>query len=147
MGFTLSSNDGDMGGIRSLTQKALHSLSGQRVVSLQEAVFMVDDQPLILTSDRMTYLSLHKAQELRREADGPAQDVISKYRNRPKKHHKYPRAIFLQRILQGSIERRNESLPKETQNTGANGNELQTLLSSQLRLRQRTALTPQALDC
>ena len=78
-----------MGGIRSLTQKALHSLSGQRVVSLQEAVFMVDDQPLILTSDRMTYLSLHKAQELRREADGPAQDVISKYRNRPKKHHKY----------------------------------------------------------
>ena len=71
-----------MGGVRSLSQKALHNITGQRVVSLQEAVFMVDDQPLVLTSEKMTYLSLNRGQEVRREDDGPSTDVISKYRNR-----------------------------------------------------------------
>lgn len=83
-----STHDGDMGGVRSLSQKALHNISGQRVVSLQEAVFMVDDQPLILTSDKMTYLSLHKGQEVRREDDDKPTNVISRYRNRPRRHNK-----------------------------------------------------------
>ena len=35
-----------MGGTRYITQKALHGMSAQRTVSIQEAVHMVDNQRL-----------------------------------------------------------------------------------------------------
>lgn len=66
-----------------MTQKALHAMMGKRTVSIQEAVHMIDDLPLIFTSEKITYLSLRKAQVLRSDADEPATDLITKYRNRP----------------------------------------------------------------
>ncbi len=70
-------HNGDMGGVRSLTQKALHAMMGKRTVSIQEAVHMIDDLPLIFTSEKITYLSLRKAQVLRSDTDEPATDLIS----------------------------------------------------------------------
>ena len=46
--------DVDMTGVNTITKKALHHLTGHRVVSMQEGVHMVDDQELVICSDSMT---------------------------------------------------------------------------------------------
>jgi hypothetical protein len=45
-------------GLITITKKALHMLSGQRQVSMQEAVHMVDNLELVICSDMFTYVSL-----------------------------------------------------------------------------------------
>jgi hypothetical protein len=44
-------------------------LSGQGQVSMQEAVHMVDNQELVICSDRITYVSLAQGQALQSETD------------------------------------------------------------------------------
>ena len=58
--FKPSTHNGNMGGVRHLTQKALNSLSGQRQVSVQEVVHLVDDLDLVICSDIFTTLSLQQ---------------------------------------------------------------------------------------
>ena len=77
-------------GLRTITNKALHMLSGQRQVSMQEAVHMVDNQELVICSDMFTYVSLAQGQTLRYENDkSSSKDLITIYRNRDKKHYHY----------------------------------------------------------
>ena len=58
-------------------------LNGQRQVPIQEAVHMLDDQELVICSDRITYISLAQGQALQSETDKSKQkDVITVYRNR-----------------------------------------------------------------
>ena len=59
-----------MGGTRYITQKALHGMSAQRTVSIQEAVHMVDNQDLVIWSEQFTYLSLRQGAVLTSEKDG-----------------------------------------------------------------------------
>ncbi len=54
-----------MTGVKTITKKALHHLAGHPLVSIQEAVHMVDDQPLVICSDRMTYVTINQGQVLR----------------------------------------------------------------------------------
>ena len=64
-------------------KKAMHMLNGQRQVPIQEAVHMLDDQELVICSDRITYVSLAQGQALRSETDRSKQkDLITVYRNR-----------------------------------------------------------------
>ncbi len=44
-------------------------ISGQRQVSMQEAVHIVDNQELKICSDRITYVSLAEGQALQSETD------------------------------------------------------------------------------
>lgn len=62
-------------------------MSGQRTVSIQEAVHMIDGQELVLTSDHITHVSLHQGATLKKENDVESRDIVSRYRNRPKKYH------------------------------------------------------------
>lgn len=62
-------------------------MSGQRTVSIQEAVHMIDGQDLVLSSDTVTHVSLHQGATLKKENDKESKDIISKYRNRPSKYH------------------------------------------------------------
>ncbi len=65
-------------------------LCGQRQVSMQEAVHMVDNQELVICSDKITYVSLAQGQTLQDENDKSAsKDLITIYRNRDKKHYCY----------------------------------------------------------
>ncbi len=74
-----------MGGIRYITQKALHGMSAQRTVSIQEAVHMVDNQDLVICSDKFTYLSLRQGAMLSsEETSKKKKDIVSMYRNRSK---------------------------------------------------------------
>ena len=75
-----------MGGVRYITQKALHGMSAQRTVSIQEAVFMVDNQDLVICSEKFTYLSLRQGAMLTSEQDSKKKkDIVTMYRNRSKK--------------------------------------------------------------
>ena len=74
-----------MGGTRYITQKALHGMSAQRTVSIQEAVHMVDNQDLVICSEKFTYLSLRQGAVLTSKEDGKKRkDIVTMYRNRSK---------------------------------------------------------------
>ena len=74
-----------MGGTRYITQKALHGMSAQRTVSIQEAVHMVDNQDLVICSEKFTYLSLRQGAVLTSQKDGQKRkDIVTMYRNRSK---------------------------------------------------------------
>jgi len=73
-----------LGGVKKITQKALHGMSAQRTVSIQEAVHMIDNQDLVICSEKFTYLSLRKGAMLasEKEKDKSGKDIVSMYRNR-----------------------------------------------------------------
>jgi hypothetical protein len=50
--------DDNMSRVKTITKQALHHLAGQGLVSIKEAVHMVDNQVLVISSDEMTYPSL-----------------------------------------------------------------------------------------
>jgi hypothetical protein len=63
-------------------------LSGQQQVSMHEAVHMVDNQELVICSDRITYISLAQGQALQSETDqSQKKDLITVYQNRNEKHY------------------------------------------------------------
>ncbi len=63
-------------------------LNGTRSVPSQEAVHTVDDQDLVICSDRITYVSLAQGQALRSETDRSKQkDLITVYRNHKEKYY------------------------------------------------------------
>jgi hypothetical protein len=54
---------------------------------MQEAVHMVDEQELVICSDSMTHVSITQGQVLRDDQEtDKKQDIITVYRNRPKKY-------------------------------------------------------------
>jgi hypothetical protein len=61
--------DDNMNGVKTIAKQALHHLAGQCLVSIQEAIHMVDNQEWVISSNKMTYLSLAQGQALRDEHD------------------------------------------------------------------------------
>ena len=88
-----------MGGVRSITQKSLHGMSRQRTVSVQEAVHMVDSQELVLCSDYVTHVSLQQAVSLKSKDDNESKDLVSRYRNCPKKYHNMSLETYLYEVF------------------------------------------------
>jgi hypothetical protein len=69
-----------MNGVKTITKQALHHLAGQHVVSIQEVVHMVDNQELVISSNKLTYLSLAQGQALCDEWDQHTKkDLITIY--------------------------------------------------------------------
>ena len=71
--------DDDMTGVKTITRKALHHLTGHRLVSMQEADHMVDEQELVICSDSMTYVSITQGQVLRDEQETDKNEILSWY--------------------------------------------------------------------
>jgi hypothetical protein len=77
-----------MTGVKTITKKALHHLAGHQLVSIQEAVHMVDNQELVICSDSMTYVNISQGQVLRDDLEmDRKKDIITVYQNRQKKYH------------------------------------------------------------
>ncbi len=75
-----------MTGVKTITKKALHHLAGHQLVSMQEAVHIVDEQELVICSDSMTNVSITQGQVLRDEQETDKKRyIITVYQNRPKK--------------------------------------------------------------
>ncbi len=66
---TNRTQDDNLSGVKTISKQALHHLAGQRLESIHEAVHMVDNQELVISSDKMKYLSLAQGQALRDECD------------------------------------------------------------------------------
>ena len=89
-----------MTGVKTITKKALHHLAGHQLVSIQEALHMVDDQPLVICSDRMTYVTINQGQVLRDDLEtDKRKDIITVYRNRSKKYHNLSLEQFFYRVF------------------------------------------------
>ena len=92
--------DDDMTGVNTITKKALHHLTGHRVVSMQEGVHMVDDQELVICSDSMTYVSITQGQVLQDHTESDKKrDIITVYRNRTKKYRDLSLEQFFYRVF------------------------------------------------
>ena len=71
-----------MGGVRYITQKALHGMSAWSTVSIQEALYMVDNQDLVIFFEKFTYLSLHQSAMLSSKKESEKKkDIVTMYRN------------------------------------------------------------------
>jgi hypothetical protein len=69
-----------MNGVKTIAKQALHRLAGQHLVSIQEAVHMDDNQELVISSNKMTYLSLAQGQALHDECNQHTKkDLITMY--------------------------------------------------------------------
>ncbi len=85
-----------MTGVKTITKKALDHLAGHQLVSMQEAVHMVDEQELVICSDRMTYVSITQGQVLQGEQEtDKKQDIITVYWNHSKKY----KDLFLEQFF------------------------------------------------
>ncbi len=114
-----------MSGVKTITKQASHHLAGQRLVSIQEAVHMVDNQELVISSDKMTYLSLAQGQALRDECDTHAKgDLITIHQNR---HHKYNQLSLEQFFNQVFIQSAFKKKTKDNSNIANDDNHKQEL--------------------
>jgi hypothetical protein len=59
-------------------------MSGNRTISIQEAVHEIEELPLILCSERIIPLFINKYMTLRRKSDEKSNDCITQYANRTK---------------------------------------------------------------
>ena len=108
--YIIRTNNDDMTGIKSITKNAVHHLAGHRLVIIQEAVHMVDDQPLVICSDSMTYVTISQGQVLQDDLEtDKRKDIITMYQNRQKKFHglsleQYLLQSFLSQYVQANQE-------------------------------------------
>jgi hypothetical protein len=117
-----------MSGVKTITKQALHHLAEQRLVSIQEAVHMVDNQELVISSDKKTYLSLAQGQALRDECDTHAKkDLITIYQNR---YHKYNQLSLEQFFYQVFIQPAFNKKTKDNSNIANDDNHEQDVLAS-----------------
>jgi hypothetical protein len=76
-----------MSGVKTITKQTLNHLAGQRLESIQKVLHMVNNQKLVISSNKMTYLSLTQGQALCDEHDmHTKKDSITIHQNR---HQKY----------------------------------------------------------
>jgi hypothetical protein len=61
--------DDDTTGVKTINKIALHHLAGYQLVSMHEAVHMVDEQEFVICSDRMTCVSITQGQVLQDEQE------------------------------------------------------------------------------
>ncbi len=117
-----------MSGVKTINKQALHHLAGQCLVSIQEAVHMVDNQELVISSDKLTYLSLAHEQALRDECDTHAKkDLITIYQNR---HQKYNQPSLEQFFYQVFIQSTFNKKTKDNSNIANDDNHEQDVLAS-----------------
>ncbi len=102
-----------MSGVKTITKQALHLLAGQHLVSIQEAVHMVDNQELVISSDKMTYLSLAQGQALWDESNTHAKkDLITIYQNRHQKYNQLSlEQFFYQVFIQSTFNKKQKANP------------------------------------
>jgi len=90
-------------------------LTGHRLVSMQKAVHMVDNQELVICSDSITYVSLSQGQALRDETDKQQKrDLITIYRNHQRHHNHYSlEQYFYQVFVQSTFKKKNNKVSEE----------------------------------
>jgi hypothetical protein len=122
-----------MSGVKTITKQALHHLARQCLVSIQEA--------LVISSDKMTYLSLAQGQALRDESNTHAKmDLITVYQNR---HQKYNQLSLEQFFYQVFIQSTFNNKTNNKSNIPNDDNHEQDVLAS----NQHRILVPMGMNC
>jgi hypothetical protein len=120
-----------MTGVKTITKKALHHLAGHRLVSIQEAVHMVDDQPLVICSDRMTYVTINQGQVLWDDLEtDKRKDIITVYRNRQKQFHDLSLEQYFYRVFSRNTfkQTKNDELNEDADEDAVTSNEHRILV-------------------
>jgi hypothetical protein len=116
-------------------------LAGQRLVSIQEAVHMVDNQELVISSDKMAYLSLAQGQALHDERDQHTKkDLITIHQNRNKKYNQLSLEQFFHQVF---IQSTFNNKTKDNSNIANDDNHEQDVVVS----NQHRILVPKGMNC
>jgi hypothetical protein len=110
-------------------------LCGQRQVSIQEAVHMVDNQELVIYSGLFTYVSLAQGQTLRDENDkSSSKDLITIYRNQDKKQYHYSlEQYFYSVFIQSAFKKRDDNT--NTQETNIDPDQHRILIPKRMHCK------------
>jgi len=129
--------DDNLTGLRTIMKKVLHMLCGQQQVSMQEAVHMVDNQELVICSDKFTYISLAQGQTLQDENDkSSSKDLITIYRNRDKKHYHYSlEQYFYSVFIESTFKKGDDNT--NTQETNINPDQHRILIPKGMNCKPR----------
>jgi hypothetical protein len=137
---TNRTHDNNMSGVKTITKQALHHLAGQCLMSIQEAVHMVDNQELVISSNKMTYLSLAQGQALCDECDTHAKkDLITIHQNRQQKYNH----LLSNSFIKSSYNQHSTKKNKKNSNIANNANQEQDILAS----NQHQILVPKGMNC
>ena len=83
--FDFSTPEEELSELKGITKRALHTLSGQRLVMMPEAVHMIDNLDLVLCSDSISHISLAQCNAWKsRSEKAHSNDLIPMYRRRKK---------------------------------------------------------------
>jgi len=133
--------DDNLSGVKTITKQALHHLAGQCLVSIQEAVHIVNNQELFIGSNKMTYLSLAQGQALRDKYNQHTKkDLITIHRNR---HQKYNQLSLEQFFYQVFIQSAFNNKTKDNSNIANDDNHEQEVVAS----NQHQILVPKGMNC
>jgi hypothetical protein len=120
-----------MTGVKKITNKALHHLAGHQLVSIQEEVHMVDDQPLVIYSDSMMYVAINQGQVLRDDLEtDKRKDIITVYRNHQKQFHDLSLEQYFYRVFSRNTFKQTEKneLNEDTDEDAVTSNEHRILV-------------------
>ncbi len=130
-----------MNRVKTITKQALHHLASQHLVSIQEAVHMVDNQELFINSYKMSYLSLAQRQAIRDKCNQHTKkDLITIYQNR---HQKYNQLSLEQFFYQGFVKSIFNNKTKDNSNIANDDNHEQDVVVS----NQYQILVPKGMNC
>jgi hypothetical protein len=121
-----------MTGVKTITKKALHHLAGHRLVSIQEAVHMVDDQELVICSNSMTYVNISQGQVLRDDLEtDKTKDIITVYQNHQKEYHNLSLEQFFYCVFSHFFTNsKNDESDKDVDGDAVTSNEHQFLVTN-----------------
>ena len=77
-----SSHEGDITGLKGLTKRAMNWMSGNRTISIQEAVHEIEELPLVLCSERLLPVYINGFMSIKRESQPNPTDCLSRYAHR-----------------------------------------------------------------
>jgi hypothetical protein len=102
--------DDNLSGVKTISKQALHHLAGQHLVSIQEAVHIVNNQELVISSDKKTYLSNAQGQALCDECGMHAKkDLMTIYQSRHQKYNQLSlEQFFYQVFIQSTFNKKTE---------------------------------------
>jgi len=100
---------------------------------------MVDDQPLVICSDSMTYVTINQGQVLRDDLEtDKRKDIITVYRNRQQQFHNLSLEQYFYRVFSRNTfkQTENDELNEEADEDAVTSNEHRILVPKGMNCRE-----------
>ena len=98
-------------GVEGVAKRTLNWMNGNRIISIQEAIFEIDELPLVICSEHIQDVFINNFFKLRRKNYLASSDAFLQYLNR-KSHMNFSFSQFFYNIIAPTI-RKKQKISKE----------------------------------